>query len=260
MKLNYKRYSDDGPPLLVLHGLFGSLANLGWHSKQLAEDFAVIGVDLRNHGDSPHAGEMDYPVMAEDVKELMDALAIKPAALIGHSMGGKVAMQLALSHPDYVERLLVVDIAPVTYSATNDGHRQIMEAMKALDLATLGNRADAEARLSEVIEDEATRKFILTNLTRSDDGTYHWRLNLDAIERHYDHLREKPEGEGPYEGPTLFVRGDLSRYVHKKHEPEILALFPQAGVKSVMETGHWVHAEKPQVFQKIVRDFLTKEE
>lgn len=260
MKLNYKRYSDEGPPLLVLHGLFGSLANLGWHSKQLAEDYAVIGIDLRNHGDSPHAGEMDYPVMAGDVKELMDALAIKPAAIIGHSMGGKVAMQLALSHPGYVERLMVVDIAPVTYSAMNDGHRQILGAMKALDLASLSNRADAEARLSEAIEDDATRKFILTNLTRSDDGAYHWRLNLGAIERHYERLREKPEAEGLYEGPTLFVRGDLSPYVHKKHEPEILALFPQARVKSVMETGHWVHAEKPQVFQKIVRDFLAKEE
>ena len=260
MKLNYKRYSDQGPTVLVLHGLFGSLANFGWHCKQLADDYAVIGVDLRNHGDSPHADEMNYPVMAEDVRELMDSLGIARAVIIGHSMGGKVAMQLALSHPDYVERLLVVDIAPVTYSGKNDGHRRIMEAMQALHPETLGNRAEADSRLSEAIEDEATRKFILTNLSRSESGQYRWRLNLDAIERHYERLREQPEGEGPYEGPTLFVRGDLSHYIHKKHETEILALFPHAGVKSVMETGHWVHAEKPQVFQKIVRDFLARED
>ena len=259
MLLNYRQYSTDGQPLLILHGLFGSLSNWGWHSKQLARHFAVYGVDLRNHGDSPHADAMDYPTMAADVKVLLDHLGIQRCAIIGHSMGGKVAMQLALSEPQLVDKLVVVDIAPVTYPSKADGHEKVMAGMRALDLSLLGSRNEAEEFLEDYIEDEATRKFVLTNIVRDKDGAYGWRLNLDAIEQHYDDLRKKPVASQPYEGPTLFVRGDESNYVRKKHEAEILELFPNAGVKSIMECGHWLHADKPKVFQNIVLNFLTAE-
>ena len=260
MLLNYRQYSGQGEPLLILHGLFGSLANWGWHSKQLAEDFAVIGVDLRNHGESPHADDHNYPVMAADIKELLETLNIERCSIIGHSMGGKVAMQLALLEPQLVNKLVVVDIAPVTYTGKNDGHLRVLEGMRALDFTTLKSRKAAEEFLVGYIEDEATRKFVLTNIVRDSNGSYRWRLNLDAIEKHYNELRLKPEGGQPFEGPTLFVRGDFSNYIQKKHEAEILELFPNASVKSIMECGHWLHADKPQVFQKIVRDFLLSED
>lgn len=256
MQLNYRQYSEQGEPLLILHGLFGSLANWGWHSKQLAEDLAVIGVDLRNHGESPHSDELNYKLMAGDIKELLDNLGIEKCSVIGHSMGGKVAMQLALLEPQLINKLVVVDIAPVAYKSKADGHLKVLEGMHALQLDTLESRAAAEKFLQDYIEEEATRKFVLTNIVRSEDGSYRWRLNLSAIEKHYDDLRAKPEGGEPFSGPTLFVRGDFSNYIQKKHEAEILELFPNASVKSIMECGHWLHADKPKVFQKIVRDFL----
>lgn len=256
MLLNFKQYSSDGEPLLVLHGLFGSLSNWGAHCKHFASSFAVYGVDLRNHGDSPHADDLNYQVMAEDVRELMQHLNIDHCYMIGHSMGGKVAMQLALSYPDLIKKLIVVDIAPVAYTNKADGHARILQGMNALNLKELKNRAAAETQLKEFVEDEATRKFILTNLTRNPETGFSWRLNLDAIQKNYDKLREKLVGDGPFEKPVLFVKGALSNYIHVKHEKEILRLFPAASVKIVMEAGHWVHSERALVFQKIAQDFL----
>lgn len=259
MQLNYKQYSSTGEPLLVLHGLFGSLSNWGAHCKKLADTFAVYGIDLRNHGDSPHADALNYQVMAEDVRELMQRLELEHCYMIGHSMGGKVAMQLALSYPDLVRKLIIVDIAPVAYESKADGHGRILQGMAELKLAELQNRNDAEAPLKAFIEDEATRKFILTNLSRNEAGGYKWRLNLESIRQNYDRLREGLESDTPYEKPVLFVKGALSNYIHVKHEKEILRLFPAAKVKIVMEAGHWVHSERPQVFRKIARDFLNSD-
>lgn len=256
MQLNYREYSEQGKPLIILHGLFGSLSNWGWHSKQLAESFRVIGVDLRNHGDSPHEDEMDYQLMAQDVRELLQQLNISECAIIGHSMGGKVAMQLALNYPQLVSRLVVADIAPAEYPQAADGHLKILEGMAALDLGSLTSRKDAEQRLAEFVESDVTRKFILTNLTRNKEGVYRWRLNMDAIEKNYENLRARLEWSAPFTKPVLFVKGALSNYIHSKHEKEILEIFPAASVKIIMEAGHWLHAERPQVFQKIVTDFL----
>ena len=260
MQLNYREYSEQGKPLIILHGLFGSLGNWGWHSKQLAESFRVIGVDLRNHGDSPHEAEMDYQLMAEDVRDLLEHLNIKQCAILGHSMGGKVAMQLALHHPELISRLVVADIAPAEYPKAADGHLKILEGMTHLDLGALTSRKDAEVKLSEFVESEVTRKFILTNLTRNQDAAYEWRLNLEAIKNNYENLRAKLEWSEPFEKPVLFVKGALSNYIHSKHEKEILEIFPAASVKIIMEAGHWLHAERPQVFQKIVNDFLLQDE
>lgn len=259
MQLNFKKYSDAGEPLLVLHGLFGSLTNWGAHCKKFAEIFAVYGIDLRNHGDSPHADDMNYQLMAEDVHELMQQLKIKQCYVIGHSMGGKVAMQLALTYPKLIRKLIVVDIAPVAYTSKSDGHAKILQGMEALKLEELRNRNDAEAQLQTFVEDEATRKFILTNLSRSEGAGFTWRLNLKSIHQNYNKLREKLEGDEPYTKPVLFVKGALSDYIHLKYEKEILRLFPAASVKIVMEAGHWVHSERPQVFQKIALDFLQSD-
>jgi esterase len=178
--------------------------------------------------------------------------------MLGHSMGGKVAMQLALTHPQLLTSLIVVDIAPVSYPSQADGHLQVIAGMKALDFDRLHSRAEAEQELAKTIEDEATRKFVLTNLMRDDGGRYSWRLNLAGIEQHYDKFREKPSADDPYLKPTLFVKGALSNYIRAADEAEIRQLFPAAQVKIIMQAGHWLHAEKPQALQKIALDFLTE--
>lgn len=243
-----------------MHGLFGSLGNWGAHSKFLSAHFSVLGVDLRNHGDSFHDFELNYPVMAEDVLALMDHLNIGSASFIGHSMGGKVAMELALSVGEKINKLMVVDIAPVAYPETADGHLKVIEGMKSLDFSEISNRKEAEHILEGFIEDSATRKFVLTNLVRSDNGAYNWRLNLESIEQNYNRLREKPSGSIPFLKPCLFVKGAESSYIQEQHKPEILELFPNAQVKIIMQAGHWLHADKPQAFQKIAMDFLQTEE
>jgi esterase len=260
MNLNYRQYSSEGKPLLILHGLFGSLSNWGWHSKQLAEHYGVYGVDLRNHGESFHHDEMNYQIMAEDVRQLLEQLGIESCYMIGHSMGGKVAMQLALSYPQLIEKLIVVDIAPVVYSAAADGHMDVMAGMESLDFEKISSRADAEQELEAFIADDPTRKFALTNLQRKEDGHYQWRLNLSAIRAHYDQLRDKPIGDVAFSGLVLFVKGALSNYIQQSHEAEIISLFPAATVKVIMQAGHWLHAEKPQALQKIMLAFLQAAE
>ena len=147
MELNYRQYSENGVPVLVLHGLFGSLSNWGWHCKQLAQQYAVYGVDLRNHGDSPHSDQLDYQVMAEDVRQLIVRLGLESCCIVGHSMGGKVAMQLALSFPDLIEKLVIVDIAPVSYPEDADGHMNVLAAMDAVKLGEIKSRTQAEVTI-----------------------------------------------------------------------------------------------------------------
>lgn len=256
MELNYKRYSQEGAPLLVLHGLFGSLSNWGWHCKQLAEHYAVIGVDLRNHGDSPHSDEHDYPLMAEDVRQLMTRLGLESASIIGHSMGGKVAMQLALSYPELVEKLVVVDIAPVSYPADADGHMNVLAAMDAVRLDSIKSRTEAEATLEDYISDQATRQFVLTNLVRNEEGSFDWRLNKDSLRKNYANLRAELEATQSFTKPVLFVKGSQSPYIQTEHEAQIMELFPVASVKVIIDAGHWLHAEQPQALQKILLKFL----
>jgi esterase len=175
-------------------------------------------------------------------------------------MGGKVAMEVALTVPARVKRLVVVDIAPVSYPKQADGHMQVIAGMKALELDGLDSRATAEAFLRRYIDDEPTRKFVLTNLIRNPGGSYYWRLNLPAIEKDYDALREMPEHISAFQKPTLFVKGAESAYIQSKHRERTLAYFPRSDVKIIMGAGHWLHADKPQVFQKIAMDFLTAQD
>jgi esterase len=256
MELNYRQYSESGSPVLVLHGLFGSLSNWGWHCKQLAEHYAVYGVDLRNHGDSPHSDRLDYQVMAEDVRQLIIRLGWKPCCIVGHSMGGKVAMQLALSFPDLVEKLVVIDIAPVSYPEDADGHMNVLAAMDAVKLDEIKSRTEAEVTLEDYIEEDATRKFVLTNLVRNKEGLFEWRLDKDSIRKNYPALRAELVATQSFTKPVLFVKGGLSPYIQAEHEAQIKELFPLASVKLIMDAGHWLHAEQPQALSRILLKFL----
>jgi esterase len=256
MELNCRQYSDSGVPVLVLHGLFGSLSNWGWHCKQLAQQYAVYGVDLRNHGDSPHSDQLDYQVMADDVRELIVRLGLKYCCIVGHSMGGKVAMQLALNFPDLVEKLVIVDIAPVSYPENADRHMCVLAGMDAVKLNEIKSRAEAEVTLRDYISEEATRKFLLTNLVRNKKGLFEWRLHKDSIRENHANLRAGLTATKSFFKPVLFVKGSLSPYIKSEHEGQIKEFFPAASVKLIMDAGHWLHAEQPQALQKILLKFL----
>ncbi|MDG2117479.1 MAG: alpha/beta fold hydrolase [Gammaproteobacteria bacterium] len=253
--LNYKEYSTVGTPLLILHGLFGSHSNWGIHSNFFSNFFRVIGVDLRNHGASPHHDEQDYEVMAADVYELLDFLDIDCCCMIGHSMGGKVAMQLALDQPRMMDRLIVVDISPVTYPARAGGHLAMIDAMEALELALFKSRDDVDTALLPHIPDQSTRQFMLTNLVRTDSG-FKWRLNLRAIKENYDNLRLAPDAKFKFTGKVLFLNGEFSRYIVDDHHAQIQSHFPNAEFETISDAGHWLHAEQPLKFQQAVKNFL----
>jgi len=256
MELSYRQYSDLGAPVLVLHGLFGSHSNWGWHSKQLAQQYAVYGIDLRNHGDSPHSDQLDYQVMAEDVRQLIIRLGLESCCIVGHSMGGKVAMQLALNFPDLVEKLVIVDIAPVSYPEDADGHMNVLAAMDAVKLSEIKSRTEAEVTLEDYITAEALRKFVLTNLVRSKDGLFEWRLDKDSIRKNYANLRAELIATMSFSKPVLFVKGSLSPYIKSEHEAQITELFPAASVKLIIDAGHWLHAEQPHALSRILLKFL----
>lgn len=243
--------------MLILHGLFGSLSNWAWHSRKLAEHFCVYALDLRNHGASPHDTDMSYRVMAQDVMDFMDDQNIKQAHVLGHSMGGKVAMQLAMDHPERIMRLVIADIAPVQYGGERGEHDEIFEGMCALDLSQYNSRTEADKELAKWVDDEVVRQFLLSNLTRDGNGEFAWRINLPVLRDSYVRLREKPQGEGVFDGQVLFIRGDLSDYITEDHRDEILRHFPHAKNKTLMQAGHWLHAEKPETFNRLVFDFLS---
>lgn len=240
----------DGPatPLLIAHGLFGSARNWGVIQKRLSDRGPVTSVDMRNHGDSPWSDDHSYPALAEDLAAIADGCDV-----LGHSMGGKAAMVLALRHPAKVRRLIVADIAPVTY-----GHTQmhLIEAMRALDLAGIRLRSDADERLAEHIDTPSVRAFLLQSLDLQEKR---WHLNLDVLAREMPTILSFPEIEGQFDGPTLFLSGADSDYVLPKHRPRIRELFPRARFARIPGAGHWLHAEKPREFEAAARAFLDAE-
>lgn len=250
----FGRSSGNGPAILLLHGLFGDGANLGQLAKSLTEQFTVHSLDLRNHGRSPHTRHMNYSLMASDVVAYMDEHQITSAALIGHSMGGKVAMSVALSFPSRVTALIVADIAPVAYPPH---HVKIFEGLRQLDTKALPNRKAADESMSAYIADASTRQFILKSLIKSETG-FKWRINVDAIIENYTAILDVPAGQGPFDGATLFVNGGDSDYVQAKHRSQIVKLFPQAQSKTIMGASHWLHAEKPDTFNGICMRFLEE--
>lgn len=234
------------PPLLIAHGLYGSARNWSAVAKRLSADRQVIAVDMRNHGESPWFETNGYPEMAEDLARALDV----PCDVIGHSMGGKAAMMLALNHPKKVRRLVVADISPVTYS-----HSQLpmIEAMRALDLSRIETRRDADAALAAHVADPSVRAFLLQSL---DVKARVWRLNLDVLAAEMPKIIGFPEITGRFEGPTFFLSGAESDYVERDHRAVIKSFFPDARFARIPGAGHWLHAEKPREFEAAVRAFF----
>ncbi|HWK52823.1 MAG TPA: alpha/beta fold hydrolase [Hyphomicrobiales bacterium] len=253
MELYYRQYSSGGPPLVILHGLYGNHANWSAHARQLADDFAVYGFDARNHGQSPWADSMTLQDMADDVAQTLRALDLGPVAVVGHSMGGKTAMLLAQQQPALVRRLAVVDIAPVDYRKTRD---DVLPALLELPLAQMANRAEADAWLATRVPEKGVRDFLLTNLQRDAEGGFSWRINLPVIARAFPEVAGWPDDSGVYEGPALFIRGEQSNYLLARDEAATRAQFPRAEIVTVKGAGHWVHSEKPAEVQQLLRDFL----
>ena len=240
-------------PLVVLHGLFGSVRNWGAIARRLSARHRVLAMDLRNHGASPRADAMDYPGMAGDVAETMGAAGATPAAVLGHSMGGKAAMALALARPELVSRLLVADIAPIPYPPRQ---ARIVNAMRAVPLRPGLPRREADAALlAEGVQDPATRAFLLQNL-RFEGEAPAWRCGLDEIAAAMARIEDFPDFASRYEGPALFLLGERSDYVQPEHRPRIRELFPAARFLTLRGTGHWLHAEKPEEFVGVAESFF----
>lgn len=244
-----------GPPLVILHGLFGASSNWASIARRVALRHHVFALDLRNHGASPWAPAMDYEAMAEDVRAFIRRRHLVPAALLGHSMGGKAAMMLALRHAETVERLVVADVAPMAYPPELRGYA---EAMRELDLSPLKRRSEADMLLRRRVPDDAVRLFLLQNLVAGPDGL-RWRLNLDAILAEMDTIAGFPElsAEAAYRGPALFLRGERSDYVRERDGAAIRRLFPAATIATVPGAGHWIHAERPDAFLAALEPFLA---
>ncbi|MCC5985508.1 MAG: alpha/beta fold hydrolase [Rhodobacteraceae bacterium] len=257
MDLETIRHGDatDGTPLLLVHGLFGSARNWGAIARRLADTRRVWTVDMRNHGASPRAERHGYEDMAADLADVIAAQG-GPVDVMGHSMGGKAAMVLALTQPALVRRLVVADIAPVAY-----GHSQapLIQAMRGLDLRGLDTRAEADRRLANTVADRGVRAFLLQSLDLRANPP-RWRLNLDVLEAEMDRIIGWPgiDGrfDGRFDGHALFLSGGASDYVRAEHRPLIRTLFPQARFARIPGAGHWLHAEKPREFAETLRAFL----
>lgn len=241
----------EGAPVVLLHGLFGSARNFGAIQRALAARFRVLALDLRNHGSSPHAADMRYATMAADVLETLDAHNALPAAVVGHSMGGKAAMVTALLRPEAVGRLVVADIAPVPYQ---HGNAALAQAMQAVPLSPGMTRAAAEAALAEIAPDPAVRSFLLQNLAFGAAPA--WRIGLSEIAAAMRDIEGWEAPDGAYNGPALFVSGARSDYVREEHRPGIRALFPAARFVSLKNAGHWLHADDPAAFTGVLEAFL----
>ncbi|CUW41381.1 putative esterase [Magnetospirillum sp. XM-1] len=256
MKLNAIEAGPDAPngvPLLILHGLLGSARNWGAVVKALGETRRVLALDMPNHGSSPWSEVMDYPFMAREVAAVIEHLGGR-AAVMGHSMGGKAAMTLALSRPEMVERLVVVDIAPVTYNHT---FAPFVKAMRAAPLAEATSRGEIEAALARTVLDKGVRAFLMQNL-EGGAGGYRWRPNLAVLNAHMTDIMEFPDfPEGTrYDGPALFVAGETSEYVRPAYQDAITRLFPRAETVTIPGAGHWVHADNPAAFMAAIGPFL----
>lgn len=255
MTLNFHLVGN-GPPLLILHGLLGSLDNWAPLANVLAVNYSVFALDLRNHGRSPHDDEFNYDVMAADVAKFIQAQNLGPVHLLGHSMGGKVAMRFAQLHSRLVQKLIVADMAPREYPPR---YAEMLDAMAALDLQRFQQRPEVDGALQSVAPDPLIRQFLLKNLGRDGNGGLCWKPNVSAIRANYHQIRSALPVTPPFAGPTLFLRGGKSDYVRDADWEVVTKMFPQAKLTTIAAAGHWLHAEAPQEFLQIVIEFLTGE-
>lgn len=253
MQLNYQR-SGSGEPLLLVHGLFGSLENLGVIKRHMQAFYDVISIDLPDHGKSPYSQQFSFQHYAESILQLMDSLNLDKVHILGHSLGGKVAMYLALHHSQRINKLVVADIAPVAYPAR---HQAVLAGLNAVTLNELSDRKQAELQMSEFIQEPGVRQFLLKSLSKSDDG-WQWAFNLTLLQRDYPLLSQAITTENAFSGPVLFVKGAKSDYLLAEHQSVIQTLFPNSKARVIANTGHWLHAEKPEAFNQAVEQFLRK--
>ena len=253
MKLFYRELGQ-GQPMIIMHGIFGSSDNWLTQARLFSSKYHVFTLDLRNHGQSQHSDEFDYMVMANDLQEFIESKKLENAIVIGHSMGGKVAMNFALAHPEKLQKLIVVDIAPRPY---NLEHYVILDGLKAIPITTLKSRTEADEVLSQFVPEADVRQFLLKNLQRKPEGGFTWKLNLPVIGSKLKNIGLDLQVDGRFEKPTLFVRGGRSNYVRDEDMPRIREIFPKAELET-LDTGHWVQAEKPQEFVDVVSRWLEK--
>ncbi|MBL4655779.1 MAG: alpha/beta fold hydrolase [Bacteroidia bacterium] len=253
MKLFYRNFGD-GTPIVIMHGVFGFSDNWVTVGKRLAEQYAVYLIDLRNHGRSPHSHDLDYSIMAGDLLEFLNDQNLDEAIIVGHSMGGKVAMQLANSYPEKVSKLIVVDIAPRYYEPH---YQEIVQGLSSLDLENMEFRKEADEHLAKYIDQPGDRQFLLMNLYRKKDKSFGLRINLQAINDNSENIGAALEME-QVEVPSLFIRGGNSNYITFQDEQEIKHKFSDVEVVTVENSGHWVHAEQPRKFLEVLIEFLDK--
>ncbi len=252
MQLHYQSIGN-GTPLIFIHGLFGSGDNWRSIAKHFADDYQVITLDLRNHGRSPQSDDQTYALMAEDLLALMDDCNIEKAHIVGHSMGGKVAMQFATQSPDRVNKLVVVDMATRAYA---DEHSHLIDAMLAIDLQQHQSRQSVDGALKTNIPVTMVRQFLLMNLVRSDTGL-DWRINLPSLKDNYPALQSAVCEGAPYDKPCLFIHGEMSEYVLPADKAMIQQRFSQAAFIA-LPTGHWIHAEAPTQFIEALENYLSR--
>lgn len=267
-KLYFKKLGS-GHPLIILHGLYGSGSN--WYSiaKELSGLCEIYLLDQRNHGNSPHHDDHNYPVLMEDLIQFMDEQDIPKAVLLGHSMGGKTAIYTATQYPGRVSKLIVADISPLSYydsegvNRHSEGHKKIIRAMMGLDLKSINNLKEADEKLSTTLPDKKLRQFLMKNLSRDKVNGYYWNLNLKTLFKNINSLADGLNPEYfPFEGfsqfPVLFVKGEDSDYIGEKDAKAIKSLFPNSNIERIPNAGHWLHAEEPERFVKIVKTFLIQ--
>ena len=254
--LLFARSEGSGPPLIILHGLFGSSRNWAAQARQLGERWSVSALDLRNHGNSPWRDGMDYQAMAGDVLRYLDTAGYPEVVLVGHSMGGKAAMALSLMAPERVSALVVVDMAPVAYASGLDVY---VEAMQAVDLSGITRRGEVDRALSEAVPDPNLRGFLLQNLV-AENGRFHWRHNHAVLGQEMASIMGFPEEltTASYAGPVCFISGEQSPYVQPGHRALIASMFPKAEFAPLAGAGHWVHAEAPEAFMQSLTGFLNR--
>lgn len=252
--LNYKVLGE-GKSVIILHGLFGSLDNWMSLAKSWSKNYKVFLIDQRNHGKSPHTDQFSYSLMAEDLRDFMEKHEIEKPIVLGHSMGGKTAMEFAVKYPDLLEKLIVVDIAPVSYPVHHD---HIIEAMESLDLENIESRKMADRQLSRQIKEMGIRQFLLKNLYLKEKQQYDWKFNLKVIKREIEAIGEWAISEGVFEGKVLFIKGEKSDYIKAEYALQIAEKFPNYDLTEIEGAGHWVHAEAKEDFSQEVLTFMKE--
>ena len=269
MKLFYRKYGDAGPPLIIVHGLYGASDNWVSIAREMSSEFEVYAIDQRNHGESPHSDVHDYPSMKADLLEFMQDHQLAKATFIGHSMGGKTVMLLAMENPEMVSTLIVVDIAPIAYhdlavsSHMTANHSKMIDAMLELDLKTMDSREEVSGALAVKIGSDRIRMFLMKNLTRNKQKEFCWKINLPVLKEYLERIMDKL----PYEAylssggisgfPVFFIRGEKSDYIRAEDHDLIRRLFPTAEIISIPDSGHWVHAEQGDLLVKNLKYLLS---